>query len=188
MGSRSATCEAMARSRAKQRSRKQSGFATRTGTNKRCLDKRRLSGGLYDRFRGHSAPEFFGKLESAQIGRLLDVRLNNSSQLAGFTKRSDLPFFLDRVGNIEYRRDLELAPTSDMLAAYRAKQIPWAEYERRSAALLAERHIEDDYTPAVFERRTVLLCSEPTARQCHRRLVLEYLRSTSIPSLEAIHL
>jgi uncharacterized protein (DUF488 family) len=139
-------------------------------------------------FGGHSAPDFFGKLESAGIERLVDVRLNNVSQLAGFTKRSDLPFFLERVSGIEYRHDLELAPTPDMLDAYRSKAIPWAEYERQFLGLMADRKVEAAYPVKAFERRTVLLCSEPTAKQCHRRLVLEYLREHSIPTLEAVHL
>jgi len=139
-------------------------------------------------FGGHSAPEFFRKLEAAHIERLLDVRLNNVSQLAGFTKRSDLPFFLNRLSNIDYQHDLELAPTSEMLSAYRAKLIKWPEYERRFIGLLTDRRVEERYDASSFEQRTVLLCSEPTARQCHRRLVLEYLRESSVPTLELIHL
>ncbi len=138
-------------------------------------------------FGGHSAPDFFGKLATAGIERLLDVRLNNVSQLAGFTKRSDLPFFLDRVGGIEYQHDLDLAPTSDALSAYRGKKISWNEYERRYLTLLAERRVEERYAAPWFDRRTVLLCSEPTARQCHRRLALDYL-ARSIPEMTAIHL
>lgn len=139
-------------------------------------------------FGGHSAPDFFGKLATAGIERLLDVRLNNVSQLAGFTKRSDLPFFLDRIGGVEYQHGVELAPTAEALSSYRAKQIRWDEYERRYMQLLADRKVEDQYTEQWFDHRTVLLCSEPTARQCHRRLALEYLRSHSIPELEAVHL
>jgi uncharacterized protein (DUF488 family) len=139
-------------------------------------------------FGGHSAPEFFGKLEANRIERLIDVRLNNVSQLAGFTKRTDLPYFLNRIGRIQYKHDLDLAPTSEMLAAYRGKSIPWHEYERLFTGLLAERHVEANYDESSFDLRTVVLCSEPTARHCHRRLVLEYLKRTSVPSLEAIHL
>jgi uncharacterized protein (DUF488 family) len=139
-------------------------------------------------FGGHSAPDFFRKLESAGIERLLDVRLNNVSQLAGFTKRSDLPFFLERLGGIEYRHELELAPTSEILGAYRAKRIAWPEYERAFLGLMAQRHVETSYPEQAFHSRTVLLCSEPTAKHCHRRLILEYLRENSIPALEAVHL
>lgn len=139
-------------------------------------------------FGGHSAPEFFRKLEAARIELLIDVRLNNVSQLAGFTKKSDLPFFLDRIGDIGYRHELDLAPTSEMLTAYRGKAIPWIEYEKRFVQLLVDRRVEDQFDASSFARRTALLCSEPTARHCHRRLVLEYLRKGSIPELEPVHL
>lgn len=139
-------------------------------------------------FGGHSAPEFFGKLASVRIERLIDVRLNNVSQLAGFTKRSDLPFFLSRVAGADYEHDLRLAPTSEILLAYRAKKMSWSEYAQRFTRLLEDRQVEAQYGPDSFAQRTVLLCSEPTPRQCHRRLVLEYLQRTSIPALEPIHL
>jgi uncharacterized protein (DUF488 family) len=139
-------------------------------------------------FGGHAAPEFFGKLDANGIERLIDVRLNNVSQLAGFTKRSDLPFFLKRLSGIEYAHDLELAPTSEMLAAYRARKMPWVEYASLFKNLLAERQVERLYDEASLRRHTVFLCSEPTARQCHRRLVLEYIKSHGIPSQEPIHL
>jgi uncharacterized protein (DUF488 family) len=139
-------------------------------------------------FGGHSAGEFFAKLDSVGIKRLLDVRLNNVSQLAGFSKRGDLSFFLDRITGAEYIHDLDLAPTPEMMTAYRSKQLRWQEYERLFLQLLADRKVELRYGPDSFTTPTVLLCSEPTARQCHRRLVLEYLQRTSIPSLEPIHL
>lgn len=139
-------------------------------------------------FGGHTAAQFFTKLASAGIQQLVDVRLNNVSQLAGFTKRSDLPFFLSTIADVGYEHALGLAPTPEMLLAYRRKQIDWPEYERRFLALLSERQIEKSYSPDAFATRSVLLCSEPTARRCHRRLVLEYLKATSIPELEAIHL
>lgn len=139
-------------------------------------------------FGGHSASEFFGKLEASRIERLIDVRLNNVSQLAGFTKRSDLPFFLEHIGGIEYRHDLDLAPTTEMLARYRDKSIGWPEYERLFVGLLQTRHVETEYDDSSFDVPTVVLCSEPTARHCHRRLVLEYLKRTSIPTLQAVHL
>jgi len=139
-------------------------------------------------FGGHTAAQFFAKLASVGIQQLVDVRLNNVSQLAGFTKRSDLPFFLSTIADVGYEHALGLAPTPEMLLAYRRKQIDWPEYERRFLGLLTERNIEESFGADTFAKRTVLLCSEPTARRCHRRLVLEYLKGTSIPQLTAIHL
>jgi uncharacterized protein (DUF488 family) len=139
-------------------------------------------------FGKHSAAEFFTTLKAFNIGLLLDVRLNNVSQLAGFTKREDLRFFLRELCNSDYEHDLDLAPTADLLKAYRGRQMTWTEYEGRFRQLLSERRIAEKIGPERFARPTVLLCSEPTAKQCHRRVVLEYLRDTSIPELEPIHL
>jgi len=102
--------------------------------------------------------------------------LNNSSQLAGYTKREDLPYFLDALCGAEYQHDLSLAPTEDLLKSYRKKVIDWNEYERRFLELMAERRIEQVVDRGLFETPTALLCSEPTAEHCHRRLVVEYLR------------
>lgn len=126
-------------------------------------------------FTRRSAAEFFGALRRARIKRLLDVRLNNSSQLAGFSKRDDLAFFLTELCDAEYVHEPLLAPTPEMLDAYRKQKGDWATYEQRFLALLAERQVECRLLPHLFAGPTVLLCSEPTADRCHRRLVLEYL-------------
>jgi uncharacterized protein (DUF488 family) len=126
-------------------------------------------------FTKRKAADFFGTLRHAGIQRLLDVRLNNSSQLAGFTKASDLPFFLREICNAEYRHEPLLAPTQAMLDAFKKAKGSWDEYERKFLALMAERKIEDRIDAKLFEVPTALLCSETTAEHCHRRLVLEYL-------------
>jgi uncharacterized protein (DUF488 family) len=108
---------------------------------------------------------------------LLDVRLNNVSQLAGFAKRGDLAFFLKEICAAEYLHEPLLAPTAEMLDGYRGKKMSWAEYEALFLALMAERQIESRLDRALFQTPAVLLCSEPTAERCHRRLVLEYLRN-----------
>ena len=126
-------------------------------------------------FTRKTAAEFFGALRSAGIRRLLDVRLHNASQLAGFTKRDDLAFFLEELCAAEYRHAPLLAPTPELLADYRKRRITWLEYEQRFLALMADRRIEAALEPGLFASRTVLLCSEPTADRCHRRLVIEYL-------------
>ena len=139
-------------------------------------------------FGKHSAADFFGALKVAGIQRLLDVRLNNISQLAGFTKRGDLRFFLKELCGAEYRHELDLAPTDEILSAYRRREMSWIDYERAFFELMVTRRIDQRFGPDSFDAPTVLLCSEPTAAKCHRRLALEYLQSTSVPDLVAVHL
>lgn len=127
-------------------------------------------------FTKKSAREFFELLRSAGIRRLIDVRLNNVSQLAGFTKRDDLAFFLREICDAEYAHEPLLAPTQELLDAYKKRKGDWADYERDFVELMRSRRIEDALDRSLFDPRTVLLCSEPTAENCHRRLVLEYLR------------
>jgi uncharacterized protein (DUF488 family) len=127
-------------------------------------------------FTKKNAADFFGALKQAGIKRLLDVRLNNSSQLAGFTKRDDLAYFLRELCGAEYEHEPLLAPTREILDAYKKNGGSWAEYEHRFLDLMAERRIEEKIVRRRFDDPTVLLCSEPTAECCHRRLVLEYLR------------
>jgi uncharacterized protein (DUF488 family) len=126
-------------------------------------------------FTQKSAAQFFGTLKDAGIRRLMDVRLNNKSQLAGFAKSSDLPFFLRELCGASYVHEPLLAPTQEMLDEYKKRKGEWMEYQRAFLALLRERQVETRLSRAQFSGPTVLLCSEPTAEQCHRRLVLEYL-------------
>jgi uncharacterized protein (DUF488 family) len=127
-------------------------------------------------FTQKTAEQFFTLLRGAGIRRLLDVRLNNVSQLAGFTKRDNLQFFLKEICGADYRHEPLLAPTPEMLDEYRKHKGPWLDYETKFLALMAHRKIEETLDRALFSVPTVLLCSEPAAGQCHRRLVLEYLR------------
>ena len=128
-------------------------------------------------FTKKSAVEFFELLRSVGIKRLIDVRLNNVSQLAGFTKRDDLKFFLQELCDAEYRHELLLAPTETLLTAFRKKTLSWKDYETAFVSLLDERRPESHFDRTLFEVPSVLLCSEPRPDRCHRRLVLEYLRS-----------
>lgn len=127
-------------------------------------------------FTKKSAREFFDRLRAAEIRRLLDVRLNNVSQLAGFTKKDDLAFFLREISDADYVHEPLLAPTQELLDAYKKRKGDWADYERDFVELMRSRRIEDALDRSLFDLRTVLLCSEPTPEHCHRRLVLEYLR------------
>ena len=138
-------------------------------------------------FTKRNAADFFGTLRRAGIKRLVDIRLNDSSQLAGFTKRADLPFFLKEICGAEYVHEPLLAPTQEILDAYRNGKGSWADYERRFCALLAERHVEELMDRDMFAMPTVLLCSERTAEHCHRRLVVEYL-GKKWGNVEIIHL
>lgn len=127
-------------------------------------------------FTQKTAAQFFSLLKQHGIRRLLDVRLNNVSQLAGFAKRDDLKYFLQEICNADYIHDPNLAPTQEMLDRYKKEKHPWSEYESAFLALIAERKIKSSVDPTIFGIPSVLLCSEPTPEHCHRRLVLEYLR------------
>ena len=127
-------------------------------------------------FARKSAQNFFDILQQAGVKKIVDVRLNNVSQLAGFTKKHDLAYFLREIGGIDYVHLPDLAPTKEILDGYKKKNISWAEYEERFANIMAERQIENRVTPRDLEH-TCFLCSEPEADKCHRRLLAEYLQS-----------
>lgn len=126
-------------------------------------------------FTRKTAEQFFGALNRAGVTQLVDVRRNNSSQLAGFTKREDLAFFLRELCGAAYRHEPLLAPTQELLDGYRKQGGDWPAYEREFLDLLARRRVEEQLDPSLLGQPSVLLCSEPTADRCHRRLVAEYL-------------
>jgi len=134
-----------------------------------------------------TAERFFGRLNTAGVQRLLDVRLNNSSQLAGFAKAQDLPFFLKELVGASYEHDPRLAPTQELLDEYKKRKGDWGTYEHAFLELMAQRQIERTLSPAEFDTPTALLCSEATAENCHRRLVCEYLAG-HWPEVRAVHL
>lgn len=125
-------------------------------------------------FTKKTAEEFFTQLQKAKVKRLIDVRLNNESQLAAFTKKNDLRYFLKVICGCEYEHRPEWAPTKDILDNYKKKNIDWDTYVKHFEFLLKQRKIEQD-VDAEHLSGSVLLCSEPTADRCHRRLVAEYL-------------
>jgi uncharacterized protein (DUF488 family) len=126
-------------------------------------------------FTQRSAEDFFDTLKRAAITRLIDVRLNNVSQLAGYSKKDDLRYFLRSICGADYHHELTLAPTKEMLDAYRAGKVDWSDYEPRFRALLRERKVERQLDRALFKGTPVLLCSEYQPEHCHRRIVAEYL-------------
>lgn len=105
---------------------------------------------------------------------MVDTRLHNTSQLAGFAKQDDLRYFLRAIAGIEYLHEPLLAPTDELLAAYKKRQIEWDEYEHRFLDLMTERRIEQRVSREIMEQGC-LLCSEATPHHCHRRLVAEYM-------------
>jgi len=127
-------------------------------------------------FTKKTAEEFFTILIQADVRRVIDIRLNNSSQLAGFAKRDDLCYFLKVIGGIDYLHRQDLAPTKQILNAFKKSKGSWSAYEKDFLALLSARKVEEELTPALLHQ-ACLLCSEEKPMQCHRRLVAEYLRS-----------
>jgi uncharacterized protein (DUF488 family) len=127
-------------------------------------------------FTKKSARQFFEKLRRPGLERLVDVRLNNVSQLAGFSKRDDLQFFCEAILSIGYLHVPELAPTQAMLDEYKKDHGKWQDYEEKFLRLMAERKVEATVAREVVDGGC-LLCSELTPDHCHRRLVAEYLQS-----------
>jgi uncharacterized protein (DUF488 family) len=134
-----------------------------------------------------TAERFFARLAEARVERLLDVRLNNTSQLAGFAKAQDLPYFARELVGAVYEHEPLLAPTQEILDAYKKRKGDWRAYEREFQALMESRRIHEVLAPAAFERRTALLCSEAEPERCHRRLVVEFL-AERWPGVEIAHL
>lgn len=138
-------------------------------------------------FTQRSAEEFFETLNAAGIKRLLDVRLKNTSQLAGFAKRDDLAYFMRSICKALYEHEPLLAPTDEMLDGYRKGAQSWMEYETAYLRLLRERDVARRLDRESFSAPTALLCSERTAEHCHRRLAMEYL-GDAWGDLELVHL
>ena len=126
-------------------------------------------------FTKKSAEVFFARITSAGVKRLVDVRLNNVSQLAGFAKKDDLRYFLKAICNVGYEHLPELAPTQGMLDAFKKQKGDWELYERQFLELMRTRRIEEGAGRLLLDG-DCLLCSEETPEHCHRRLVAEYLR------------
>jgi len=123
-------------------------------------------------FTKKSAEEFFELLKANNVKKLIDIRLNNKSQLAGFTKGNDLKYFLKEICSIEYEHRLEFAPTKDILDSYKKGEIDWVEYVDLYNKLLEKR--KDIYKLSIDEiNNSCFLCSEDTAENCHRRLLAE---------------
>lgn len=138
-------------------------------------------------FTQKNAEKFFKLIKMAQVKTLIDVRLNNISQLAGFAKKDDLRFFLKELCGSEYVHLPELAPTKDILNAYKKGDMTWQIYEDKFINLMSKRNIEKSIKPALLDQGC-LLCSEHEPHLCHRRLVVEYLNEHTNLNLEVKHL
>ena len=137
-------------------------------------------------FTNKSAKEFFELLKSNKVKKLLDIRLNAGSQLAGFAKGRDLPYLMEQICNAGYEHNLDMAPTKEMLDAYRNKNMAWEEYEKDYLGLLKKRNIANKVKIEDLDK-ACLLCSEHEPEFCHRRLLAEYLQK-AFKSIEIKHL
>jgi uncharacterized protein (DUF488 family) len=137
-------------------------------------------------FTGKPAETFFTLLKNAAVKKIVDTRLNNVSQLAGFAKGADLKYFAKEIGDISYEHKIDFAPAKELLSKYRNKKISWAEYEIEYLNLLDIRKVAQK-TNIESLHENCLLCSEHTPDRCHRRLLAEYLKHTN-NEIEIIHL
>ncbi|RKR36592.1 DUF488 domain-containing protein [Paraburkholderia sp. BL17N1] len=138
-------------------------------------------------FTGKTAQQFFDLLKNAEVRTVLDIRLSNTSQLAGFAKKQDLPFFLDKLCGAAYQEMPELAPEPDLFKRYKADELTWGEFSAAYVELIARRRVESNLDVDLF-RSACLLCSEHLPHHCHRRLALEYLNSHWNSRLNITHL
>jgi uncharacterized protein (DUF488 family) len=138
-------------------------------------------------FTNKSAQRFFELLRGAEVRTVLDVRLNNVSQLAGFAKKSDLQYFLSNLLDCGYVELRDLAPEKTMLKRYQAKEMSWDAYADAYTELLAKRRVESNLDVTMFDHGC-LLCSEDAPHFCHRRLAVEYLNSRWSNCLNITHL
>jgi uncharacterized protein (DUF488 family) len=134
-----------------------------------------------------NAEGFFERILNSRVKKVVDVRLHNTSQLAGFAKADDLAYFLKKIGGIQYTHQPLLAPTDDILKAFKKDKGDWNVYENKFMSLMGDRKIENRLKPEMFEG-ACLLCSEATPHHCHRRLVVEYLNGKWGGALSVKHL
>ncbi|HLK04213.1 MAG TPA: DUF488 domain-containing protein [Candidatus Acidoferrum sp.] len=137
-------------------------------------------------FTKKSAEDFFSRLKRPGLVRVVDVRLNNSSQLAGFAKKADLEYFLRAICKVEYVHLPELAPTQELLDSYKKKKGDWERYAESFVQLLRDRRVESTVAKEILNGGC-LLCSEDTPEHCHRRLVAEYFQKKWMGA-EIVHL
>lgn len=126
-------------------------------------------------FTQKTAQNFFETLKEVGVKKVIDTRINNTSQLSGFAKKNDLQYFLQCLQSIDYDHQISLAPTKQLLSQYRQKEMSWEDYETAFYKLISDRAIEKQFSPESLHC-SCLLCSEAKPHYCHRRLVAEYLQ------------
>lgn len=138
-------------------------------------------------FTGKTAEDFFTLLQKAGVSKVIDTRINNVSQLAGFAKSQDLEYFLRSIAGIQYEHNLDMAPTKELLSSYRDKELTWDQYEKKYIALLEQRNVARYAAQPIYLDASCFLCSEHEPDHCHRRLLAEYLQRINT-SIEINHL
>jgi uncharacterized protein (DUF488 family) len=137
-------------------------------------------------FTKKTAEHFFETLRKNEVKKIVDIRINNSSQLAGFAKGSDLAYFAKAIANIGYVYVPDFAPTKELLSDYQNKKIDWIGYQKIYRNLIEQRKIATKYNVSNFDN-SCFLCSEDTPEQCHRRLLVEFFKEIN-PDIQIIHL
>lgn len=132
-----------------------------------------------------TAENFFDRIKKSGARKIVDVRLNNVSQLSGFAKRDDLKYFSNTICGVGYQHVPNLAPTKEILDSYKKHKGSWEDYEEKFLDLMAKRKIEEVDSKNLDG--ACLLCSEDKPHHCHRRLVAEYLKE-KWGNIEIIHL
>mgnify|MGYP003620080316 CR=1 FL=1 len=139
-------------------------------------------------FSGKNAKTFFELIKKNGVKTLVDIRLNNKSQLAGFTKAGDLPYFLEKICDVKYIHQELLAPSKELLDGYKKGEINWQTYEKDYINILNHREILKKLDFDTLNE-SCFLCSEALPTQCHRRLLVEYLqKKLNIQNIEIVHL
>jgi uncharacterized protein (DUF488 family) len=138
-------------------------------------------------FTKKSAEQFFGLLRDSGVKQLVDVRISNSSQLAGFAKGKDLEFFTNEICHIPYKHIDDFAPTKELLDRWHKNEVTWPEYVEIYTKILKDRDVAKKYGAKAFDG-ACFLCSEDTPEQCHRRLLAEYLQKHSKEKVQIVHL
>lgn len=139
-------------------------------------------------FTQKDARSFFNLLKCNNVKTVVDIRLNNTSQLAAFAKGEDLRFFLTEFCQIDYIHDINFAPTEILLKNYKSKKISWVDYEKEFNSLMINRNIKSHIIVNYADKDSIcLLCSEALPNQCHRRLVAEIF-SAVLENVQIVHL
>ncbi len=137
-------------------------------------------------FSRKNTEQFFTRLREPGLLRVVDIRLYNKGPSAGFTNRNDLPFLLRQVNQMDYVHRLDMAPNEALMDDQRTNGVDYLKYKKEFRELLTDRRIETNVPKELIDGGC-LLCSEPSAEFCHRRLVAEYLKE-KWGDLEIIHL